>query len=140
MFTFLPFLLIVTLHTAVVTSASLNCQSYASSDYYIHLWSILIWSKILPTSCIIYHRICPVGVDGKRKKLYFLNLPSRTFFLLPLLIINTHVPATHPATRLFRINRQRRTRMYRLKRCAERLICELIYNRGITNRTRYLYA
>ncbi len=33
------FLLIVTLGTAVVTSASLNCGSYASSDYYQHLWT-----------------------------------------------------------------------------------------------------
>ncbi len=34
----MPFLLIVTLGTAVVTSTSLNCGSYASSDYYKHLW------------------------------------------------------------------------------------------------------
>ncbi len=46
----LPFLLIVMLGTAVVTSASLNCGSYASSDYHKHLcfslsqsqsWSLL---------------------------------------------------------------------------------------------------
>ncbi len=35
---FLPFMLIVTLGTAVITSASLKCGSYASSDYYNHLW------------------------------------------------------------------------------------------------------
>ncbi len=55
MFTFLPFLLIVTLGTAIVISASLNCGSYASSDYYKHLWLHIHINISLNSACLIRH-------------------------------------------------------------------------------------
>ncbi len=59
MFTVFPFFFIVTLGTAVVTSASLNCGSYASSDYYKHLWyELSVWLSEHLSSCLDYVSGC----------------------------------------------------------------------------------